>query len=179
MALDTDYTSTGYNAYSDIVTMDSAIAGIAITMPSDGGWSTLNDTDKELHIINATKFADTIKWYGSKNIDIVVPQRTQPRSGLYYADGTPLDETIIAPEVIDMMACSIIGTLIAIANENNKAPIKKQKVGDVEIEFAKSDASGDYITNVEKCPAQYLLPNWFNNTLVLGGFGTVGLSRLP
>lgn len=179
MALDTIYTSATYNAYSDIPTMDNAIALIASERADDAGWSAKSDTDKEYLIINATKYTDTLEWYGLKNPDIIVPQRTQPREYLFYPDGTPVDSTIIAPEIIDLMACSIMAVLKAIGEDSNSSPIKKQKVGDVEVEFAVSSASGGYITDQENCPARYLPKDWFENILELGGIGRVGLKRLP
>lgn len=181
MALDTDYTSPTYDAYATVATMDSFIsAQVIVGGGTDGGWSTMDEPTKEVMVKASTDYADTINWEGTTNVDIVEPYRTQPRDNLYYPNGTVVPADVVQQPVIAMMACWIIATL----NDNsssttNASGIKKKKVGDVEIEYLVSDQSDAFITAIDQCPAKHLPEEWFTSSVVLGAFGTVGMSRFP
>ena len=181
MALDTLYTSPTYDAYSDVATMDTAITNIVLLGGgTDGGWSTLDATGKETFIKHATKNVDGMNFKGTRNVDIVEPNRTQPRDGLYFPDGSEVPDDVVQPEIVNYMACFIVGTMVS--NENastNTAGIKKKKVGDVEIEYLSSDQSANFITDVDTCASKQLPSDWYISELVLGGIGTVGMTRIP
>jgi len=181
MALDTDFTSPTYDAYADIATMDAIIsAQVIVGGGTDGGWSNLDVASKEVMIKASTAFIDTLDWYGERNELIVEPYRTQPRSGLYYPDNSIVPDDVIQQPITGTMGCWIIATMNSNADSTtNASGIKKKKVGDVEIEYLTSDKSGVILTDVEKCPASHLPDGWYRSTLVLGGIGSVGLSRFP
>jgi len=181
MALDTDYTSPTYDAYSDIATMDTTIGIIVIIGGgTDGGWSSLDVAGKEAFIKASTYDVDKYNWNGDRNTLIVEPYRTHPRSGLIQPDGSEAPDDVVQSQIIEMMACWIVATMNDNANATiNTAGIKKKKVGDVEIEYLSSDQSANFITDVEQCASKHIPSAWYVSALVLGGIGTIGMTRTP
>lgn len=168
MALDIIYTSAGYNAYTDIAGMDSAMTEVG-ALHKTAFWASLGDPVKEALIKASTKAMNKIAWLGERNTSIVVPSMQWPRT-----DIEGVTETEIPEDLVLRMACWI--TYNASASALSKGQnVSSKSVGEVSVTYKASGSVSD--TNAcDDYASQYIDAL---QTSAFGGIGTVGLHRIP
>lgn len=137
MAIDNDYTSSGYNSYFvDIPEYDSYVQKLAQTWDLSS-YNSLDDAAKEQLMINATDEVNSFCFLGSISPSISSPFNMMfPRSGLSYSNGVSISSTSIPEFIKNYIAMRSIELL---ANQQTgvfyDGTVKRNKVGDLEQEF--------------------------------------------
>lgn len=174
MALDTDYTSATYDAFSTILEMDAVMAELGVLFTATF-WSSLQTADKEALIKASTRYINTLRWKGEQNPDIQVATMQFPRIELEGAT-----DTEVPHEVMLRMGCWIIHN--ATANGNGSGNIsagamKSKNVGDVSITY---ETNADLIkasTTVALDPCETYAKMFILEDSLSFGIGGVSLGR--
>ena len=166
MALDTLYTSTGYNAYSSVADMDTAMAEVG-ALYKNTFWTTQTDPIKEALIKAATKAMNKLDWIGTQNIGIVVLSMDWPRT-----DVEGIGVTEIPEDLVLRMACWITHNAAASSLSKGKN-VASKSVGEVSLTYTGAGSIDD-TSSCDTYASQYLA-----SLSAFGGIGNVGLHRFP
>ena len=166
MALDTLYTSTGYNAYSSIADMDTAMAEVG-ALYKNTFWATQEDQAKEALIKASTKAMNKLDWKGEQNAATVVLSMDWPRT-----DVEGVGETEIPEDLVLRMACWITHNAAASSLSKGKN-VASKSVGEVSLTYTGA-GSVDDTSACDTYASQYLA-----SLSAFGGIGSVGMQRFP
>jgi len=176
MAIDTLYTSAGYNAFATVVQMDAIMVDLGVTLTATF-WASLTEPTKEALTKASTREINTLDWLGDQNPDIVVASMDWPRINL---DGA--EDTVVPEEIMLRMGCWIIHNATANGNGggNGKAGnVSSRNVGDVSISY---ESSADIIkasTMLASGPCDTYAKQFLADTELSFGIGGVGKTRRP
>lgn len=139
MALVTDYTNAGYNAYATVVETDALINDLS-PFVNTAKWIALTVAQKESVILNASKDVNCFQYKGTLNPAVISPFNMQfPRSGMVYTNGVVIPDNIIPEFVKEYVARRSIELLNFGPDDANQITIpnnvKRNKVGSLEQEF--------------------------------------------
>jgi hypothetical protein len=134
----------GVDAYASIAEVSAYLVARGI----DTAWTAATTTMKNAAIIEATSFLDaSFSWVGS----LEDPGQTLgwPRTDAYDADGRLLEDipTQIKNACAELANLALGGRLMPMSLSSGSTGIKKERIGDLEIEYdtATSAASYDYV----------------------------------
>lgn len=120
--------------YAELSDAEGYVLGMATTEAD--AWRDATDTVKQRALVTATRRFESQCWAGEKAS--ATQSLKWPRSGLTYADGTEVDESVIPDEVmnaaIELAVYIVDGTFQATKDNFNKG-IKRLKADTAEIEY--------------------------------------------
>lgn len=166
MALDTLYTSTGYNAYTDVTGMDDAMAEVG-ALYKNTFWAAQSEAVKEALIKASTKAMNKLDWIGEQNTGIVVPSMDWPRADIEGVGATEIPEDLKL-----RMACWITHNAAASSLSKGKN-VASKSVGEVSLTYTGAGSIDD-TSSCDTYASQYLA-----SLSAFGGIGSVGLHRFP
>lgn len=124
-----------YPAYADLEEANAYMGGDASAYGT--AWRDAEEDDQMRALVTATRAIDAAKWKGVPT----APPHAFPRSGLEYADGSPVDPATTPQQVIDgsilLASWYIEGTDIQNA-ANAASNTKRLKADTVELEYFKN-----------------------------------------
>lgn len=179
MAIDTLYTSAGYNSFMDIATATTLIAARELLTGELSGWAGLTIPQQEAQLLEATRIVNSVDWSGTKNAGIVAPLMTWPRGGLYEATGEAVSDTTIPDQILNYMVCLIMYRLItgdptaAAAG----AGIQSKTVDKISITY-RGSGSGR-VSGADGCQATWIPSVWLSTSSSCMGVGSVSKMRCP
>ena len=182
MAFITDFTDPGYNAYSEVTTIDDKITFLQYVNGSIG-WEDMAPEAKQAHIINATRSLCEHDFIGALNPSVITNNCMHfPRTGLEYENGTPVPSDEVPVQVHDYVACYIytwVDGNKSISGGGSVGMVRKKKVKNVEIEY-ETGSSGVVTSDDSICLDDNIPNDWIDDTeTTIGGVGSVGKLRFP
>lgn len=175
MAIDTLYTSAGYNAFATEEQMDAIMVDLGVTFTATF-WASLDTPNKEALIKASTRYINTMEWLGDQNPDIAVASMDWPRIDL---DGA--EDTVVPEEIMLRMGCWIIHNATANGNGsgNGKADgVTNKSVGDVSLTY-ETRAESIEATNLAIDPCATYAKDFLADSELSFGIGGVGKKRRP
>lgn len=146
---------TGADAYISLIDAD------ALHLSRNGAAWSGTDQEKEAAIRRATAFVDTLRFFGKP-----VGGRSQslawPREEAFDADGFAIDKAELPEEVktaTGILAFAELATPGLLSPEVSRSGLfKRQKVGQIEVEFAGNPATIDFQRTVVTAAMDLLTP---------------------
>lgn len=180
MAIETDFTLASYNSPFTVAEMDVFIIQVSAAHGSDGGWSSLNNTEKEDRILLSVNYVNGLKWNGTLNILVISPSMTWPRDGLTWQNGVAVDGDVTPGNIGQLMACWILTAIKGVSATVASGQVKKRTVDKVSLEYT-TDA--DFVEKAAATPADtcidtYVPGGWVISSIA-SSIGYVGLMRRP
>ena len=123
-----------YKAYASVSEANVALAVDPTRGPT---WAALTDDKKGIDLIAATRRLDLLRWRGEK-AGGSSQVNAFPRSGLVFADGTPVPEDAIPKDLergTILLAGSIASTPAQANAGTSSSAISRVRAGSAEVEF--------------------------------------------
>ena len=183
MTFDYDYTSPGYNSYSDVPTVDGHMEFLE-AVNGTIGWDEMDEITKQAHIVNASASLGNYDFQGTLNPLVITPKNMQfPRSGLEFSNGNPVPSDEVPFQVKEYVACFVyvwISGGTSIGNNTQKTGlVSKKKVDEVEVWYDNDTDTQIFDYENNKCLDDYIPGNWITGSLSIGGVGSIRKIRTP
>lgn len=120
----------GGHQFQSYATLDEAAAYVAGDPGLFATWQSLDDTDRSRRLVAATRRIDELTFLGEPTSS--TQTTAWPRTGLAYADGTPIPDDEI-PDAIEqatiILAASLVVDLSAGASSSSAQGVRSRRIG--------------------------------------------------
>lgn len=169
MALDSVFTSAGYNSYIDSTATADTLVGELDGIVDTTLWFALTDEQKENVLLASNVDVNDFCYFGDPNRAIISPFNMQwPRSGTTYNNGVVIGTEEIPSFITDYVIRRSVERLSydenqTVGKELNKN-VQSQKVGSLSQAFFKPNDAGNFQVNTKKMPSYLIVKPYVCNS---------------